>query len=469
MDINFAVQSYKSDSPDISSERVLNAYVEAQPATAKKQAAVFGHPGIGTFTTCGAGPIRGMRDLKDLAYAVSGQYLYSIDSLGVTAIVGAGISGYGNVSMSDNGIEVAIANGVNGYTYNTLTSAFVQIADTDFSPAATVTEIDGYLAFPKDGTNQWFISDLLDGQTYDPLLYSSAESNSDRVKAVHNTYGNAAIVGERTIEFFSDTGSIDFPFQRINGATIERGTSAPLAWCEDDNSHFFLGDDRVFYRLAGSQISAISTHAISKEWESYATISDAFAFVVAYGQHKFVNLTFPIEGKTWAFDISNPVWHERTSYDPSGMEVRWRVSCALAKFQKVLVGDSNSGTIGYLDPVLYTEFGEPMILEMISPIIDGKGLTGFMPEFQLDLQTGVGITVGQGSDPQVMMQYSDDGGHSWSSERWRSMRAIGVYGMRVRWTGLGSFKQRMLKIRISDPVKRVIIGARCPGLYFSEE
>jgi hypothetical protein len=44
------------------------------------------------------------------------------------------------------------------------------------------------------------------------------------------------------------------------------------------------------------------------------------------------------------------------------------------------------------------------------------------------------------------------------------MGAIGNYQTRLQWHELGSFYQRNLRLEISDPVKRVVIAARCPGL-----
>ena len=80
------------------------------------------------------------------------------------------------------------------------------------------------------------------------------------------------------------------------------------------------------------------------------------------------------------------------------------------------------------------------------------------------METGVGIQLGQGSNPQAMMQYSDDGGHTWSSERWASLGKIGAYSTRVVWRNNGRTRQRVYRVTVSDPVKVVMIGA---GLDYS--
>jgi hypothetical protein len=81
---------------------------------------------------------------------------------------------------------------------------------------------------------------------------------------------------------------------------------------------------------------------------------------------------------------------------------------------------------------------------------------------QLDCETGVGLISGQGSTPQVMLRFSDDGGHTWSNERWVSMGAIGTYASRAIWRRLGmttELRDRVYEVSGTDPVKLVIIGA----------
>ena len=68
------------------------------------------------------------------------------------------------------------------------------------------------------------------------------------------------------------------------------------------------------------------------------------------------------------------------------------------------------------------------------------------------MDVGVGLVTGLGSDPQIMMRYSDDGGHTWSSELWRDIGKIGKYKTRVKWNKLGRSRDRVYDVFISDPV-----------------
>lgn len=82
----------------------------------------------------------------------------------------------------------------------------------------------------------------------------------------------------------------------------------------------------------------------------------------------------------------------------------------------------------------------------------------FLHRLELLLRTGIGLTAGppdapvQGSDPQVMMRLSRDGGMTWTSERWVSAGAIGKYLTRARWLSNGRYRNAVCEITVSDPV-----------------
>lgn len=81
---------------------------------------------------------------------------------------------------------------------------------------------------------------------------------------------------------------------------------------------------------------------------------------------------------------------------------------------------------------------------------------------QLDIESGVGLNSGQGSDPEVMLRWSDDGGHTWSNEHWSKIGKIGQFYRRVFWRRLGmtlKLRDRVYELSGTDPVKINIMGA----------
>jgi len=81
-------------------------------------------------------------------------------------------------------------------------------------------------------------------------------------------------------------------------------------------------------------------------------------------------------------------------------------------------------------------------------------------ELYLDMETGVGLDGGvQGSNPQVMCQWSKDNGRTWGNQIWQSFGAGGAYNTRAVWRNLGRARDIVFRFQISDPVKVVIAGA----------
>lgn len=463
MIIPFATQSYAHDHLPISAQRCVNLYAERQPPDAKTQVSVHGAPGIVTYATCGDGPIRGLHVFGGVLYAVSGPWLYSISNAAspVVTRLGGQVSGSGVVSIDDNGSQICIVNGAHGYVYEATAAGFQLITDVDFNAADTVTYIDGFFLFNQAGTNVVFRSDLLDGTSYDSTAFGDKESKSDNTLGVFNLKEVLYVFGVATIELWQNAGVANFPFQRIPGAVINRGLLASHAYTTEDEALFIIADDRIVYRLTGMQLSRISTHAIERALQKYTTVSDAFGMAYTHNGHKFIAFTFPTEAATWVYDIASSLWHERESRDINGVSLgRWCGNSVVEAYNKTFVGDAASGQIGYLTDTVFTEFSRPIYAQATGPVLHASRKRAFQSLFELDMETGVGLVSGQGSNPQVMLDISDDGGRTWSDmQLWQSLGVLGAYTQRLRWKRLGNFHQRVMRITISDAVRRTIVAA----------
>lgn len=65
----------------------------------------------------------------------------------------------------------------------------------------------------------------------------------------------------------------------------------------------------------------------------------------------------------------------------------------------------------------------------------------------------------QGADPLIILSVSDDGGRTFSLQRKaRSLGRLGEYLKRIRWLKLGQFRQRIIRLEITDPVRRNFVG-----------
>jgi hypothetical protein len=218
------------------------------------------------------------------------------------------------------------------------------------------------------------------------------------------------------------------------------------------------------YRNNGYTGVRASNHSIEWQIQQYGDISDAIAYTYQQDGHSFYVLSFPTVQKTWVYDVSTQSWHERAGWS-NGDFVRYRPNCQVAFNNEVILGDYENGNLYAYDLDVYAVNGAPQKwLRSWRPIPSGQNNLKRTAQhsLQLDCETGVGINLGQGDDPEVMLRWSDDGGHTWSNEHWSRMGRIGQYGRRVFWRRLGmtmKLRDRVYEVSGTDPVKIAIVGA----------
>lgn len=457
MRLPIATKSAPSRSRALSAERVVNMVAEMQPEGAKSPVALFSSPGLTSFASVGTGPIRGMHVMDGTLYVVSGSGVYRVLANGAASLIGSLASTSGTVYMVNNGTQILLVDNPTGYvlTSTTLTA----ISDTDFPGAATCAYLDGYGIFNDPDTGRFYITGLLDFSTIDALDFATAESSPDDILRVFVDQSYLWLFGSETTEVWANTGAADFPFQRQPGTVLDRGTAAAGSVSKLDRSVWWLGDDRIIYRSNGFSPLRVSTHAIEQAIAGYATVSDAEAFSYTLDGHAYYVLSFPTEAATWVYDASTERWHERDSRASSISLGRWRAQNYVTAYGKHLVGDYTAGTVWEMSTSVYAEGSESLVKLIQFPPLYAEGKRAFMSSLEVDMEVGVGLTSGQGSDPQIMLQWSDDGGNTWSNEHFRDIGAIGEYRTRVTWERLGSFRQRTIRLSVSDPVRCVIYGA----------
>ena len=86
-----------------------------------------------------------------------------------------------------------------------------------------------------------------------------------------------------------------------------------------------------------------------------------------------------------------------------------------------------------------------------SPVISDESRWVFHHAIQIDLETGVGLVTGEGSDPQLLLRWSDDGGHTWSNEHAMSAGRMGEYQTRAVWLRLGRARHRVYETTVTSP------------------
>lgn len=460
--------SYVARSVNAADARMVNLFPEIVAEAGKEPAFLNRAPGLRKLATVGTGPIRGMWAFGGNAYVVSRDKLYKVDSDYNVTTLGTVAGTEGSVSMADNGTQLFIACNPQGYIYNATTNVFQQITDSDFPGAVTVGYLDGYFVFNEPNSQKIWITGLLDGTSVDPLDFASAEGSPDGVVGIIIDHRELWVFGTNSVEVWYNSGAADFPLQRIQGAFNELGCAAPYSIAKMDNGIFWLGQDArgqgIVYRANGYTGQRISTHAVEWHIQQYANMSDAIGYTYQQDGHSFYVLIFPSANTTWVYDASTQAWHERAGFS-AGEFTRHRSNCQVFFNGENIVGDYQNGNIYAFDLDVFADNGE--IQKWLRswralPTDKNDMRRTAHHSLQLDCETGVGLNDGQGSDPQVMLRWSDDGGHTWSSEHWTSIGGIGQYGKRAFWRRLGmtmKLRDRVYEISGTDPVKIVIMGA----------
>jgi hypothetical protein len=474
MKIPLGLGAYESASMPFSAQRCVNMYASIAQDQAWSDAVLFGTPGVvqmGTAGSLSTDASRGSTKMGGIYYVVNGTDLNTFSSAGTKTTLGT-VAGSARVSMAHNGDKLCIVvPGGKAYVYIASTSTFAEITDTDYKASDSVVFSDGYYIFTEsDGTN-WFVSNLNDPTSIDPLDFGSAELSPDKIVCGFANYDNVFILGETTIEPFQNIGGAGFPYQRIEGASYEKGCTAkytPIQW---EGAFYFVGagkNERTsIYRAGGSgEPEKMSTDAIDTEIQNFtaAEISNAYSFTFGINGHSFVGFTFRsivVTSRTFVFNVTasalsgRRVWFELQS----GVdENAWRVASIDFVYDMLVVSDSEDGRIGYLDEDVFTEYGDVLLSEKVTPPVFAEGSSTIFDSLELIIDAGQGLITGQGSDPQIMMDFSDDGGRTWSYELWADLGEIGEYFRQVEWRRLGLTRQtRIARFRISDPIQRTFI------------
>jgi len=463
----FIGPSYVSQSVNVDCQRCVNWFPEIDDLRTGKEgevASLVPTPGLLRKLTLPNSPVRGLFTASNgTLFAVGGQKLYSVSSSWVATELGSLNTSSGSVSMADNGIYVFLVDGQYGYTWNLNTSTFAQVTDPDFPGADQVTFQDGYFIFNKPDSQEFFISGL-DDVTFDALDIAFSEGLPDNVVGLVSHQQNLIVFGSQSIEVYYDSGDT-FPFTRMQGAVLDVGCSAVFTIQKLQDSVYWIGGDAtgsgIVYRSEGFKAVRISTSAIESVIRGMSSddIASSRAFVYQQGGHRFYCLNLTGVDTTYCFDATTGFWHERSYLNLWSLE-RHRADCHAVAYGLNVVGDYENGKIYALDPDTLTDDGTYIKRMRRSPHASDGLVRIRHNAIQIDMETGVGLSgTGQGTDPVIMVRWSDDGGHVWSNEYQMSIGKIGAYTTRAIRRRLGSSRDRIYEISITDPVKAVLIGA----------
>jgi hypothetical protein len=453
--VPFGIMSYQSRALPHSAQRLVNWYPSTPfpAAQTKTPIQLMPRPGHGAAALTGsAGRVRGMYVMRGRLFLVVGETLYVIFSDGTTSSSPVAIAGSAPVFMDSDEFQLTIVDTPNAWVYDDRTDTLSVISDPDFPGSSSVSFLDGFFIHTVPDTGEFFVSNVGDAQNFDALDFATAESDGDLLVRGISHHREFYAMGQKTIEVWRVTGDTDFPMQRMIEVSIERGLIGRFAAAKHDNTIAWVGDDKMVYRLNGYTPQRISNEWIERLLEDTPSPTDIVATSYNQDGHDFLGLRS--ESGNWSvwYDAATQFWHERATYDDTANQP-WDLYLTANCYNKTFAGSISDPNVYQLVMTTYSDNGTEIIRESVSPIMAFGPARFTTNRLSIDFVTGVGLHTGQGSDPQVMVQFSDDGGRTWSNEMMGDIGEMGAYKTRVNFDQLGQTQSgRIYKIKTSDPV-----------------
>lgn len=474
---------YQSASLQLSNQECVNFYPNVVQTPALSQETLFGTAGLSGLPTGIPDEIvntgfadqanRGGIVRDGIAYMVNGSTLYRIDrevdSAGVETFSHTNlglIEGKKRVSMANNGTQIIILNTEGKGWILDNTDTLTEITDPDFTTNGLplyVAFINGFFVATTD-SKKFINSSLNDGLSWNALDFTSAEADPDSIVAPLVYKNVLYIAGSETIEAFQTIAAATAPFQRQEGFVIAKGVQAPHSLIQVNNTFMFIGggvnESPAIWALAGNDVKKVSTTAIDTYLNRLSDEEISNIFAMSYAQDGAYFVAFKIEDKTaFVFNTITGKWHEQKSnlLDAKGKTITtaWRVNSIVTAYGRILCGDSQDGRIGSLEITTYKEYDRLIQRTFTTQPFTDSGNVMNVSKLEITCEAGVGDFVTE--NPQIGMQYSDDG-HIFSDEILQSIGSVGNYKNRSAWHKLGRVSRfRLYKFNFSDPVLAAVL------------
>lgn len=320
--------------------------------------------------------------------------------------------------------------------------------------------LDGYYIVAAPFSKQFFIS-RLNQAIFDGLEFGVKEGYPDNINRVFSVNRELWLFGSQTTEVWQNTGNADFPFERIGNAFLHVGCIARWSVCQLGNSVAWLGTDSrrkcVAYIANGFTPQRISNSAIEAEWDTYVgnSLEEALAYSYIDRGHEFWVISFPGNDATWVYDLTTQMWHQRGTWTGTANGMHRSRCHAFAFNRQHIVGDNSTGALYDMSDANVSDAGTAIHWERTAPHLSEENGWKFYSRLWLDMQTGL-----NSGTSNITLTYSNDNGHTYSSNHVASAGATGDYRKRVIWRRLGRARDRVFRVTGTvDTVQTCLVNA----------
>lgn len=359
------------------------------------------------------------------------------------------------VSMTVDGTNFYAANG-GRIVCTTLNGTPAYIADPDApTNVAQIAFLDGYI-LAIDSSNKFYWSDVNAGTSWNALSFASAAGSPDLISALKVFNREVYLFGQRSIEVWENDGTT--PFSRIPGGYIQSGCSAPSALVEDENSIYWLDENRRLVRFAGKSVERLSTR-FDRELQRLSKVSDAIAQKIQIDGYVFFIFSFPFDNRTLVYNQTADDWGEWGKWNLTDAKYdRWigNSYCYAERWGLHLIGRNDSLIVSELNKKYANDDGDTIRLARTTGHIDnGTGQTKQCNELRFRAKRGAGM-----SDrvPKLMLRYKLDN-KNWSNIKEFSLGNIGEYDLTLRDIRRHQYRTKQYEFTATDAVDIVFSNA----------
>jgi hypothetical protein len=495
--------AYKHPSQDVNCQRCVNMFPteigpnglgiddpnNAYSMEGISKGTLIRSPGTKMILDLGGQQMRCIYRINDeLGYTVIDNKLYSLTinqvaRTVVSAVVGTLSTSVGPVHMSNNATQLIIVDGSpNGYVYTASTGAFKVLTTADnFNGGVRVVYNDGYFLYDQPGTNTVWQSAINDGTSYNALAFFTAQTKPCILNGLAVNKGEVWLFGDVLTEVWYDAANAPpgSAYSYRVGSGMDIGCVAPHSIVEMELINIWL-DSRGFVVVSdispyirnnnsGYDLRVVSTPALHAEWATYATLADAIGTYFVDRGHIMYMISFPSAQKTWVYDfparptrmtVTPGEWHERTYLNPSTYEEEYYLIQYTATFgQLTLGGGTRSGKIYDFSHMYFTDDGAPIrCTRTTAPFTSDFKYVG-VDKLSLRMESGDALQAGDGSNPAIMLRYSNDGAHTWSYFLDPIIGKVGQYNKKITWNRLGTAEEWVFEFTIQSPINFSLIKA----------
>jgi hypothetical protein len=490
-EIPLPLASYQLADLRAGSKRLIGCYPETAPTAQaddlrdQQPASLRRWPGITTFTPNGlVNPLRGLWEMAGVVYAVVGFDLFTVNSLGAYTIVPGSTSniiGNGLVRMTDNGacLVILVPNTDICYTYTPFSGGggLQQLTSSFFLALGGAIDcwfVDSYIVFLANnnggnGSYTFFNDDGRQVSGNAQITFTTAASfnrqfGTDPFYGMCVDHREVLMFGSRSTEGFLNTGNATgSPFSAAADTYMPYGVHPLGAFsiAQQDNSFFWVCNDLTIRRRVGQTPTRVSTagvEAVLSNANKYNLLAGMYAVASPAGSptwngHPFYILTLPLAERTLVYDCVTQQWFDLVS-EINGQEIQYRALNYLNAFGKQLIGDSESGTIGYLDDTVQTEFGNanaPVVCSFTTQPLYSSNNRQIVRRVEAVVTAGAGPTPNVA--PRINLLLSDNWGETFdvSGDDSQTLGVPGDTANRAIWWNIGQYYSLVMQFRITDP------------------